>query len=112
MFEPRIVVKAEGLHPAIAWMLAFSQNMLGAFSRTGAWAANTAQRFGSVVAVLMGPAVISLYAFAIWSLTSDLGWTDSFPFGAGPLSNWIIWLALAISLHVAARILRRQISRG
>jgi hypothetical protein len=111
MSEPRTVVKVEHVHPVSAWMAAFSQSSAAGLSRTGAWAANTAQQFGSIVAVLMGPAVLSVYAFALWSLTSELGWTDSFPFSAGPLSNWIIWLSLAILLHLAAHILRRQMNR-
>jgi len=112
MSEPRTVLKVERVHPVTAWMGAFSQSSIAGLSRTGAWAANTAQQFGSIVAVLMGPAVLSVYAFALWSLTSEMGWTDSFPFSAGPLSNWIIWLFLAVLLHISAHILRRQMSRG
>lgn len=112
MSEPQTVLKMERVHPVTAWMGAFSQTSVAGLSRAGVWAANTAQQFGSIVAVLMGPAVLSMYAFALWSLTSDMGWTDSFPFSAGPLSNWIIWLALAILLDLAARILRRQMNRG
>ena len=111
MSEPRTVEKVEHVHPVTTWMTAFSQTSIAGLARTGAWAANTAQQFGSIVAVLMGPAVLSVYAFTLWSLTSELGWTDSFPFSTGPLSNWIIWLSLAILLHVAAHILRRQMSR-
>lgn len=111
MSEPRTVVKVEHVHPVATWMAAFSQTSVAGLSRTGVWAANTAQQFGSIVAVLMGPAVLSVYAFALWSLTSELGWTDSFPFSTGPLSNWIIWLSLAILFHLAAQILRRQMNR-
>jgi len=62
--------------------------------------------------VLMGPAVLSVYAFAVWSLTSEMGWTDSFPFTSGPLSSWIIWAGLAAAIHSAATILRRQRERS
>jgi hypothetical protein len=111
MSEPRTVVKVEHVHPVANWMAAFSQAGATGLSRTGAWAANTAQQFGSIVAVLMGPAILSVYAFALWSLTSELNLTDSFPFSVGPLSNWIIWLSLAILFHLAAHILRRQMNR-
>ena len=111
MLESRTVAKVERLQPALAWAAAFSQATLLAVSRAGTWAAGTAQEFGSAVAVLMGPAVLSAYAFAVWSLTADLGWTDSFPFAAGPLSNWMIWLAGAVALHMASHVLNRHQSR-
>lgn len=77
--------------------------------RTGQWAGETAQQFGTVVSALMGPAVLCAYAVAVWSLTADLGWTDNFLFTSGALSNWLIWLAIAILVHMAASILRRRI---
>ncbi len=72
------------------------------------WASDTAQQFGVLVAVLMGPAVFSAYAFAIWALAGNLGWTDSFVFSAGPLSNWLIWLIVAVLVNTAASILKRH----
>jgi hypothetical protein len=74
----------------------------------GAWASETAQQFGALLAVLMGPAVFSAYMFAVWSLADNLGWTDTFVFHNGPLSNWLIWLGLSILIHLAATILRRH----
>ena len=56
----------------------------------------------------MGPAVFSAYAFALWSLANNLGWTDTFVFAAGPLSNWLIWLGIAILVNLAASVLRRH----
>ncbi len=111
MLESRTVVKADRLQPAVAWALAFSQATLATFSRAGVWAAGTAQQFGSTVAVLMGPAILSTYAFAAWSLTAEMGWTDSFPFSTGPLSNWMIWLGVAIALHLASSVLKRHQGR-
>ncbi|MBV8867141.1 MAG: hypothetical protein JO210_17220 [Acidobacteriaceae bacterium] len=86
-------------------LLQTSGNLL---TRTGAWATDTAQEFGALVAALMGPAVFSGYAFASWSLAANLGWTDTFPFGSGPLSNWLVWIAIAIMVNVAASVLRRH----
>lgn len=74
----------------------------------GAWATETAQQFGALLAALMGPAVFSSYMFALWSLADNLGRTDSFVFHNGPLSNWLIWLGFAILIHVATIILRRH----
>ena len=47
---------------------------------------------------LAGPTVFSAYVFALWSLAANIGLTRSFPWSAGPLSNWFIWLALALLL--------------
>jgi hypothetical protein len=112
MSEQRIVVKVDRLHPVVAWTAAFTQATGNTLEKTGAWAAATAQQCGAVVAVLMGPAVLSVYAFAAWSLTSEMGWTASFPFASGPLSNWIIWAGLAAAIHSASIILRRQRDRS
>jgi hypothetical protein len=79
--------------------------------RVGGWAADTAQQFAMLVAVLMGPAVFSAYAFAVWALAGDLGWTDSFVFPAGALSNWIIWLGVAVLVNTAAAILKKRTTR-
>jgi hypothetical protein len=77
-------------------------------SRGGAWASDTAQRFGALVSALMGPAVVSIYALALWSLASNLGWTDTFVFSKGPLSNWLVWFAIAVLVTLASGILRRH----
>jgi hypothetical protein len=111
MAQQRIVVKVDRLHPVAAWTAAFSQAVGQELARAGNWAATTAQQCGSIVAALLGPAVLSVYVFAIWSLTSEMGWTNSFPFTSGPLSNWIIWSALAAAIHAAALVLRKQKDR-
>ena len=49
-----------------------------------------------IALAVAGPAVFAIYVIAVWSLTADLGFTKSFPWSAGPLSNWMIWLALAL----------------
>ena len=77
-------------------------------SRAGAWAGDTAQEFGALLAVLMGPAVFLGYAFTAWSLASNLGWTNTFLFSSGPLSNWLVWLAIAVLVNVSASILYRR----
>lgn len=111
MPESRTLVKVDRLQPALAWAAAFSQATLSVVSRAGTWAAGTAQEFGSAVAMLMGPAILSVYVFALWSLTADMGWTDSFPFATGPLSNWMIWMGAAVALHLASHVLNRHQNR-
>ncbi len=84
------------------------QSTTTVLSRGAVWAADTAQKFGALLSALMGPAVFSAYAFAVWSLAANLGWTDTFVFTTGPLSNWLVWLAIAIVVNLAASVLRRR----
>ena len=90
--------RAPGFWPAV----------VGVASRAGAWAGDTAQEFGALLAALMGPAVFLGYAFTAWSLASNLGWTSTFLFSSGPLSNWLVWLAIAVLVNVSASILYRR----
>jgi multisubunit Na+/H+ antiporter MnhB subunit len=52
-----------------------------------------------------GPILLSAYVFALWSLAADIGLTHSFPWSAGPLSSWFIWLAVALLLTLVASTL-------
>jgi hypothetical protein len=45
---------------------------------------------------------LSLYSIAFWALTNDLRLTQCFPWSDGPLSNWLIWLGLAMTLNALA----------
>ncbi len=108
MSEPRSLAIATPIELVRARSIGLLQAAGNVFTRALRWAGNTAQRFGSVVSGLMGPAVFSAYAFAFWSLAANLGWTDTFLYAAGPLSNWLIWLGIAILLHVAADVLKRH----
>jgi len=49
-----------------------------------------------IVIGIAGPTVFSIYVVAAWGLTADLGLTNTFPWSAGPFSNWMIWLGLAL----------------
>lgn len=94
--------------PARAWAVSALQTTSTAVGRAGSWATDTAQEFGTLLATLMGPAVFSAYAFAVWSLAGNLGWTDTFVFPSGPLSNWLVWLSIAIVVNIASSILKRH----
>ena len=89
--------------------MAALEAMVDSLGRAGAWAGDVAQNFGAVLSDLMGPAVFCAYVIAFWSLANDLGWTNTFMFASGPLSNWLVWFGLAIVLSLAAGILRRHI---
>lgn len=109
MSESRISAVAIIYQPARAWTAGVLQASATAGTRTAAWAVDVAQQFGSLLAAVMGPAVLAAYSFAIWSLASNLGWTGTFPYTAGPLSNWLIWAGIAIALHAATAVLHRHV---
>ena len=108
MPESRSTAIAVLTEPARLWTVSALQAAGNTVSHGLQWAGDTAQKFGALVSALMGPAVVSVYALALWSLASNLGWTDTFVFATGPLSNWLVWLAIAVLVHMAARILRRR----
>lgn len=96
------------IEPFRTWTAGLWQSTTDLTAPIGAWASETAYKFGALVSALMGPAVFSAYTIAIWSLAADLGWTNTFLFASGPLSNWFLWLGLAILLHLAANVLQRR----
>lgn len=106
--EPRSTAVAIRAENTRSWLAVVLQASVLVIERVGVWAGDIAQQFGALVSILMAPAVLSAYSFAAWSLAGNLGWTDSFVFQAGPLSNWLIWLGLAILVNMAASILRRH----
>ncbi len=108
MPESRTTAIAVWTEPARAWTLGVLQAVGTTLSSGATWAGDTAQRFGALVSALMGPAVVSVYALALWSLASNLGWTNTFVFSRGPLSNWLVWFAMAVLVNMAASILRRH----
>jgi hypothetical protein len=112
MSESRTSAIAIRTEPARAWAIGAVQATTTVLSRAGAWAGDTAQEFGTLLSALMGPAVFSAYAFAAWSLAANLGWTDTFVFPSGPLSNWLVWLAMAIVVNAASSILKRHTHTG
>ena len=108
MPEPRTTAIAVWAEPARAWTVSVLQAAGNTLSRGFVWAGDTAQEFGALLSTLMGPAVVSAYALALWSLAANLGWTDTFVFSSGPLSNWLVWFGIALLINVAAGILRRR----
>lgn len=106
--EQRSTVVAIPAQNSRSWSAVVLQSSVLGLERVGVWAADTAQQFGAMVAALMGPAVLSVYVFVAWSLAANLGWTDSFVFTTGPLSNWMIWMGLAVLVSLAAGVLRKR----
>jgi hypothetical protein len=94
--------------PFRAWVGAGAQSAVDAFGQAGKWLGDTAQKFASLLSDLMGPGVFTAYSLTAWSLASSLGWSGPFVVSTGPLSNWLVWLGFAVSLNVAAGILKRR----
>lgn len=103
-----IAALAVRTEPARIWTAELVQTSVSSLQSAGTWAVETAQQFGSLLSALLAPAVLSTYAFAAWSLASNLGWTNTFPYSSGPFSNWLIWAGIAILVHVAAHVLHRR----
>jgi LPXTG-motif cell wall-anchored protein len=103
--SPAVAIRAENPR---SWPTVVLQSSSLVIERVGVWAADTAQQFGAMVAALMGPAVLSVYLFVAWSLAANLGWTDTFVFKTGPLSNWMIWMGIAVLVSLAVGILRKR----
>lgn len=106
--EPRSTVVAIRAESVRSWPILVQTSSVLVLERAGVWAADTAQQFGAMVAALMAPAVLSVYAFVAWSLAANLGWTDTFVFKTGPLSNWMIWMGIAVLVSLAANVLRKR----
>ncbi len=108
MLEPRVTAVNIQQDAPRRYTVAVVEATTSAIGRVAVWAGDTAQQFGMLLAVLMGPAVFSAYAFAAWALAANLGFTDSFVFSTGALSNWIIWLGVAVLVNTATSILKKH----
>jgi hypothetical protein len=58
-----------------------------------------------------GPTLLCGYVLAAWALSANLSLTAAFPWSTGPLSNWMIWLVLALLLHVLTSKMQAYLSR-
>jgi hypothetical protein len=56
----------------------------------------------AIAVAVAGPITLSIYAMAVWRLTEDLRFTNSFPWSTGPLSNWMVWLGFALVANLGA----------
>ena len=56
----------------------------------------------NVLPALLTPASVVALVLGLWRVSSDLGWTEEFLIRNGLFSHWQVWIALAISLQVAA----------
>jgi hypothetical protein len=108
MSESRPAVVAVQDEAARAWVISGADFLSGVFGRTGRWFGDVAQKFAALLADLLGPAVFLAYSLTAWDMASSFGWASSFIISSGPLSNWLVWLALAIILNLAASILKRR----
>jgi hypothetical protein len=66
----------------------------------------------SAIAALMWPAVLTAYVLGIWGLAAQIQVTASFGIAHGIFSHWQVWMATALSLHLAAIVLNRYGRNG
>ena len=62
--------------------------------------------------VVTGPTLLCAYVVVVWALIANLSVTGSFPWSTGPLSNWIIWLVLALLLHALTSKTQAYLNRS
>lgn len=62
--------------------------------------------------VFLTPAAVLAGTLAAWRFGVDLGWAKDFFIASGLWSHWQVWLALTISLQLAAFHLKRRGVRG
>jgi hypothetical protein len=108
MSESRPGAVAVQSEAARTWGISGVDLLSGAFGHAGRWFGEIAQKFAALLADLLGPAVFLAYSLTAWDMASSLGWTSSFIVSSGPLSNWLVWLAFAIIMNLAASILKRR----
>lgn len=66
----------------------------------------------SAVAALMWPGVLTAYVLTLWALGAQIQVTGSFGISRGIFSHWQVWMATALSLHLAAVVLNRYGRNG
>jgi hypothetical protein len=102
-------VKGVGLTPVRTRTIAIFSGKASAFSDLLQPALENTeaayQEASGLAAFLLQPLSVLAMTLGLWRLTSDLDWTSSFPIASGLFSHWIVWIALAIGLHVSASLI-------
>ena len=73
----------------------------------GAWF----DRFVPALAALLAPASLIVFTISLWSVATDLHWTSDFFVSTGLFSHWQVWMILAATLLLSARLLNRYAER-
>ncbi len=66
----------------------------------------------SAIAALMWPAVLIAYVLGFWALGAQIRVAGAFAISRGVFSHWQVWLAAALSLHMATMMLTRYGQNG
>ena len=61
--------------------------------------------------VARGPTLLCAYVVAVWALSASLSLATVFPWSTGPLSDWMIWLVLALLLHMLTSKMKAYLNR-
>lgn len=63
------------------------------------------KQFAALLIILLTPASLIAFVFALWRVSADLAWTGPFIISDGFFSHWQVWMALAVALKLAASAL-------
>ena len=64
------------------------------------------RKVASAIGTLLMPAALMAYLLGAWRLASDIGMAGEFVI-TGLFSHWQVWIAIAVTLHVASSSLNR-----
>jgi hypothetical protein len=65
------------------------------------------RRLALAAGALLTPATVMACILAIWRITADLNWTNTFAISSGLFSHWQVWVVAAALLHFCSRALNR-----
>ena len=58
--------------------------------------------------LLLSPGAMMAFAFGLWRLGQDLGWTGNFLISEGLFSHWLVWMAVSAGLKATATMANRN----
>ena len=61
-----------------------------------------------ILSAMLSPLALIAYVFALWRLSSDIGWSGPFVISSGLFSHWIVWFSIGLTLNVSVSILKRR----
>jgi hypothetical protein len=86
---------------AVDWSTALQTRIETSFGTTNG------SELRRLFATLLTPVSMTGFVFAAWRLGADLRWTGDFIIADGPLSNWMVWVAIGAAVQACANSLKR-----
>ena len=67
-----------------------------------------ARKLIGILSAMLGPFALIAYVFAVWRLSTDIGWSGPFFITSGFFSHWIVWFSVGLALNVGVSVLKRR----